>query len=315
MSEILVTALSPDDKLIYQFDNNLCLGEVNRAACVHRVAAGKGINATRAARILGASVRVVGVVGGPGGERIVKGLESIGAESSLIRTVSPTRCCVTLIERSGGTVTELVENSGPVTDLEVEEFKRMFTGALAQASVVLLTGSVPDNCPESIYGELIGCVRRERGDIPVIVDAQSGLLLESLKGRPTVVKPNRKEIAQALGIPEPADPDLPHAARELIRRGAQSVLISAGHGRVFYTDGREDIWYLPPVVDSLNTVGCGDALAGAMAAGFHIGLSIGEVVALGLASASASARTLYPAQFEAEDARGLVSQVSKEALS
>lgn len=306
---ILVVALSPDDKLIYEFNEDFQEGLVNRAGKVHRVAAGKGVNAARAIRCLGEPVTVVGVAGGAGGVRIVEGLEDIGAVPRFTLTASATRCCVTLIDRKK-TVTELVENCGPVTAEELDEFRRTFEEYVEGASVVLLAGSVPADISVTIYAELTRIARKHRPDIPVIIDAQTKLLLEALPEHPSLVKPNRVELGNAFGVTEPSDNDLVTLGRKLLEQGALSALISAGPEKTLYLKQDIALWYSPPKVQSLNTVGCGDALAGALAVGFHRGSPAGEMVTLALAAASASAETLVPADLDPEEVKRLTFLVS-----
>ena len=311
---ILVVALSPDDKLIYEFDNNFEAGGVNRAQKVHRIAAGKGINAARAIRCLGEPVKVVGVAGGASGNRISEGLSKLGATPCLTQTSSQTRCCVTLIE-ANGTVTEIVENTGSLTEKELEAFKVGFKESLNHASVVLFAGSVPANVPTSIYAELLRIAHSIGKEIPVIIDAQNELLLESLPVKPTLVKPNRSELGKAFGILEPSDKDLVDLCKELLKKGAGSVFISAGSDKALYVSRDDVSWFFPPKVEAYNTVGCGDALAGALAVGFHRKLPIKEMLTLALAAASASAQTLYPSDLDPREVgrlQGLVTSASAE---
>ncbi len=309
---ILVAALSPDDKLIYEFGDDFQEGRVNRAEKVHRVAAGKGVNAARAIRCLGEPVTVVGAAGGAGGARIVDGLEDIGARPRFTPVKSSTRCCVTLIDRKK-TVTELVENCGPVTGDELDEFKRTFEKYVDGASVVLLAGSVPADISAAIYAELTRVARKHKPDIPVIIDAQTTLLLEALSENPSLVKPNRIELGNAFGVADPSDDDLVNLGRKLLDHGAGGALISAGPEKSLYVCPGTVRWYYPPEVNSLNTVGCGDALAGALAVGIHRSLPADEMVRMALAAASASAQTLIPSELDPEDVKELTARVSAQS--
>src|SRR5207249_9952534 len=71
-----------------------------------------------------------------------------------------------------------------------------------------------------------------------IVDAHGSALIESLKARPALVKPNRGELASTLGRDLRDDVALMSGMRELHQGGAQQTVVTAGKAPTLAFDGR-----------------------------------------------------------------------------
>src|SRR4051794_29638251 len=87
---------------------------VNRATEVVDYASGKNINAARVARALGEDVVATGVLGGETGRRIAANLDAAGIARDFVDVSPPTRMCVTAVDRSAGTATELIEEAAEI---------------------------------------------------------------------------------------------------------------------------------------------------------------------------------------------------------
>src|SRR5690606_37998760 len=134
-----------------------------------------------------------------------------------------TRVCTTLVDRSGGPTTELVENAQPVTDAELEKFASVFAAVAQDAAVVLLIGSLPEGAPSTYYQRLIrSCQGR------VVMDARGEELVACLPERPFLVKPNRDELAWSVGHALTSDESLLQAMRVVNDAGAEWVLVTQG---------------------------------------------------------------------------------------
>ena len=68
----------------------------------------------------------------------------------------------------------------------------------------------------------------EDRDIKVIVDATKNLLLNVLKYKPFLIKPNNHELAEMFNVELNSTEDVVFYARKLKEMGAQNVLISMG---------------------------------------------------------------------------------------
>src|SRR5689334_20038514 len=87
---------------------------VNRARAVWDYASGKAVNVARVLHALGEPAVVSGFAGGDRGAAMLRDLDAAGIRHAFAVVDAPTRQCVTMIDESDGTATELVEESRPL---------------------------------------------------------------------------------------------------------------------------------------------------------------------------------------------------------
>lgn len=306
---ILLAGLTPAWQHTLVFDA-FKVGEVNRARESHWNASGKVLNAAVALRLLGGDGLAIAPVGGPAIAAFDRELDELGVSSRWVLTESSTRVCTTIIDRERGTMTELVESGRPLTLGELDAFCDAYAEEAAQAKVAVLTGSLPAGVPDSYYRELM----RET-PCPVVLDFRGPGLLSVLDLKPLVVKPNREELAQTVGRPLNTNEELRAAMRELHDRGAGWVVVTQGAGPVWVSSAESlHRLYPPPVTDAVSPLGCGDAMAAAIAWSVEQGHEIIEAVRLGIAAAGDNLRHLLPGRVDREAVFRLAEQTQVEKL-
>src|SRR5262245_21553117 len=139
---ILAAGLTPAWQYVLEFDR-LDVGEVNRAQQSQWFASGKAVNVGLALHHLGAPATTLSYSGGATGELLEAEFASTGAKARWVRSGTPTRICTTLVDRTGGHTTELVENSAPVSRVELQNFEDAFAAEAASADVIVFSGSLP----------------------------------------------------------------------------------------------------------------------------------------------------------------------------
>lgn len=285
---ILAAGLSPAWQQILVVES-LKVGEVNRARQSLWCASGKVLNVGIALAHLGGACRTISVLGGPPADLIAREFAALTAPSRWIRTAAPTRVCTTVLDQQSGRTTELVENAGPLTPEELETFTAAYAEEVPRAQMVVLTGSLPQGTPPQFFAELLA-----RTSCPVILDFRGRELDAALAHRPLVVKPNREELSQTVGRALSSEDDLRAAMREVAQRGAQWVVVSDGGGPVRVCSSTEFACYLPPKVNVINPIGCGDCLAAGLAWAIRAGQRMPDAVRFGIAAAAENATMLLP---------------------
>ena len=131
-----------------------------------------------------------------------------------------------------------------------------------------------------------------------LLDGEGGVILrEQLLPRADVITPNRHE-AEALLERKITSPDeIERAARDLVRLGARSVLITGGHFdndpqrcHDYWSDGREGFWLAGPRIDTVHSHGGGCTLAAAIAAAVAGGYVLKDALVLAKMYVSAGLR-------------------------
>ncbi len=294
-----------------EFDH-FAVGEVNRCRAITGSVAGKGPNVAHAAATLGARTVVVGFIGGHTGQLAMRDLRRHGVRCNFVRLPAPTRVLTTILDRSNGHVTELVEEAPQPDRKAWRAFHRRFQAQLPRASILTISGTLLPGAPATIYRDLARAATA-RG-VPVLIDSQKAPLLHALGCRPLLAKLNVEELGATLGRELRTPRAIVAGARELLGRSAQHVLVTHGVRGAWLVAGKE-AWHLQqPRVKTINPIGSGDSVTAGIAVGLLKGQPMLDAVALGIACGTANAMTLTPATFAPQVVRELVKKVRVKSL-
>ena len=90
-----------------------------------------------------------------------------------------------------------------------------------------------------------------------------------LKYQPLFIKPNKDELEEMFDMTVESDQDVVKYGREILKEGAQSVIISLGGDGAIYIDKTRSIKAQNPKGQVVNTVGSGDSTVAGMVAGLE----------------------------------------------
>lgn len=263
---------------------NLAFGETNRSKNEEIFFGGKGINVSCVLNELGVESTVMGFIAGFTGEALKNHLKNKGIETDFISLKNGfTRINVKL---KGEDITE-INGSGPEIDKESLEmlFEKLYS--LSDTDTLILSGSIPDCLPADIYEQIME--RLSGRGIRFVVDASGKLLVNTLKYKPFMIKPNKAEISEIFEKNLDTEEQIVSAAKELQKMGALNVLVTLGKDGAILLDESGNIIRKPAhKIKAVNTVGAGDS----MVAGFIAGIEKGSGYALDLGRAAASATTV-----------------------
>jgi fructose-1-phosphate kinase PfkB-like protein len=317
-------AVSPSVDVTYLVDE-FVEGGTFRPTAVFRVAGGKALNAARAARVLGVSVRAVAILGGSGGEFIRQDLAAAGVPLEVVAASAETRSCMSIASAASGLLTELYELPSAVSAQDLDTLHRIL-GRYAEAGWWAISGGMPASVP---LDELARLVRLGHSlGQKVVIDSSGVALAAALDARPDLVKVNRREAASVLGVPLQTEVfDLALRIRDAT--GGRVVITDGANGSVAVDSVAVDSVAVDSVaVDGASSVdgesrwratwtgapgrypvGSGDSYLGGLLAGLDRGDSLH--VALRLAAGAATANALVPGAgvFAAEDAESIAAQV------
>ena len=176
---------------------------------------------------------------------------------------------------------------------------------LEDGDMLVLAGSVPNTLPSDIYEKILARLSGKK--IKTVVDAAKDLLLNVLKYRPFLIKPNNFELGEIFGVNLKSRDEIVEYAGRLKEMGAVNVLVSmAGEGAVLI-DEFGNIHSCGVCSGTVkNSVGAGDS----MVAGFIAGLENGDYeYALKLGTAAGGATAFSDGLAEKEDIYRLLKQL------
>jgi fructose-1-phosphate kinase PfkB-like protein len=206
-------------------------------------------------------------------------------------------------------VTELVPNAPALEGDELARFLAAYEEEAAAADVVILIGSLPAGAPPGIYRDLLA-----RTPGKAVLDARGAELLEALREKPFLVKPNRDELGRTVGRELRGDAELFDAMREMNRLGAEWVVIT-DKGNPVHLSSRGELYRVrPPAAEVVNPIGCGDSMAGGIAWALSRGQEPPEAVAFGVAVAADKLGRLLPGVVDPERVAALARSVEVTRL-
>jgi len=259
-------------------------GAVNRTDSETYFIGGKGINVSFVLAELGVKSVALGFVAGFTGDAIEKGVREKGIKADFIKLDNGFSRINVKVKSDEETE---INGQGPViTDAAVEElFSKIET--MNSGDTIILAGSIPKTMSSDIYEKILA--RIEKKGVRAVVDASGKLLLNVLKYRPFLIKPNNHELAEMFGVEIRTSDDIEKYALKLREMGARNVLVSmAGDGAMLFAENGSI--YTCGVCSGTvkNSVGAGDS----MVAGFVAGIENGDydyALRLGTACGGATA--------------------------
>lgn len=277
-------------------------GDINRLTSEEIFFGGKGINVSLVLGELGIPSRVLGFVAGFTGRALEEGLSQSGLETDFVHL------------EKGNTRINVKIKSGQETDLngqgpEIDE------KALAQLyrkldkiqddDVLVLAGSIPGSLPADIYEDILAYMSHKK--IRTVVDAAGDLLVNVLRYRPFLVKPNHHELGEIFGKELSSMDEIVNYARKLKDMGAVNVLISMAQNGAVLVDEYGEVRRCGVCRGTLvNSVGAGDS----MVAGFIAGLAEGDYgYALKMGTAAGGATAFSKGLAKREDIFELLKQL------
>lgn len=259
-------------------------GEVNRVKKSALCFGGKGINVSYVLKELGAETTALGFVASFTGEYLESTLKAEGINTDFIRLKSGmTRINVKIKAQSE---TDL-NTAGP--DIDEESLSKLIDkiSLLNTDDILCLSGSVPKNCDENIYSYLLEIAAKK--GIKSVVDAEGKLLLNCLKYKPFLIKPNTAELEGIFETRISGEEDIIKYAAKLHQMGAQNVVVSCGKMGAVLVCEQGVFKAASPKGNAVNAVGAGDSLVAGFIAAACENASPQEALMLGVAAGSATA--------------------------
>jgi len=241
----------------------IALGSVNRATSEQIYYGGKGINVSAVLAELGIRSKALGFTAGFTGEAIERGVEAMGIDADFVRLKEGTSRINVKIRAEEETE---LNGQGPHIDDEalLQLFKKL--DRLKDGDTLILAGSIPNSLPSNVYERILEMLSDR--DIRTVVDASGELLVNVLKYKPFLIKPNDHELGEIFGVNISTYDGVVEYAVKLQAMGARNVLVSmAGSGAILLCENGRLIKCGVCMGTVKNSVGAGDSMLAGFVAG------------------------------------------------
>ena len=234
-------------------------GATNRVNYEQVLGGGKGINVSIVLKNLGIDSTALGFISGFTGKEIIRQLHSFGCKSDFIELPNG----FSRINVKIKTNDEETEVNGQGPDIPANAIEELFAklDKLTAGDTLVLAGSIPKT-----------------------------FLLNVLKYRPFLIKPNNHELAEMFNVTLTCNDDIITYAKKLQDMGAKNVLVSMGKDGAILVAEDGSITYSPvPKGKLVNSIGAGDSMVAGFLTGYIETNSYEKAFYMGVATGSASA--------------------------
>ena len=262
---------------------DFAINKINRRYDSIYLPGGKGINVSIVLEELGVESIAIGYKAGFTGEYLKKLLDKKCIKNDLIDASGYTRINVKIISEKE---TALNTNTLIIEDKHISILKEKIK-LLQDNDFLIISGNIPSALNQDLYEQLIKDLNVK---VKVVIDAESKLLMNTLKYNPYLIKPNREELEDLFNIKIESINDVLTYAKVLQNMGARNVIVSLDKEGALLLDETKKHYYLKSIDRKIvSSVGAGDSLIAGFICGVERKYNMEDAFMLGMACASATA--------------------------
>ena len=246
---------------------------------------GKGINVSVILTALGAENKALGFLAGFSGKQLESMLREDDVQCDFVYLpFGHTRINVKI----KGEKSIDINARGPEVSLNDIERLMKKINKIEKGDTLVLAGSVPSTISDDIYEKILESL--DGRGVKFVVDAAGDLLLNVLKYKPFLIKPNHHELGELFGVEIRSIEDVIKYGKKLQELGARNVLVSRGKDGAALLDEKGEL-HTAENVDGVivSSVGCGDSMVAGFIAGWQDRHDYSYALRLGSACGNATA--------------------------
>ena len=233
---------------------------------------GKGDNQVIAAARVGGDVTFIGAVGDDNyGELLKKNLEANNVKTHLkIVPNMSSQIATILIDETGENRIVIVPGANNFVDKK--QIDDNFD-IIKECDIILMQLEIPMETVEYVVDKFY-----ELNKILILNPAPGAELSDNIIKKCTYLTPNENEIGLITKMPYDTIDNIKLAAKSLIDKGAQNVLVTLGEKGAYLKNKNEDIIIPTIKVKAIDTTGAGDCFNGVFAMYLALGKSAIEAI-------------------------------------
>ena len=256
---------------------NFEIGKINRSNQEIILPGGKGINVSIVLNSLGIETTTLGFIAGFTGNKIKEEIEKYNIKTDFVKLKNSNSRINVKIAKNSNTL-EKIKNG----------------------DIIVLSGSVSKGIENNIYEEI--CEKLKEKEIKIIVDTTKDLLLNTLKYKPFLIKPNKEELEEIFNTRIMDKEQALQYAELLQEKGAKNVIVSMGGQGAVYIDENGYTYKMDvlrnPNSKIINTVGAGDSMVAGFIAGYELFKNHDKAFRMGMAAGAATVNSEFLATKE-----------------
>ncbi|MFV9566958.1 1-phosphofructokinase family hexose kinase [Thermoanaerobacter mathranii] len=269
---------------------------------------GKGTHVSSVLSDLGLKNVATGILGGYTGSILESLLSKKDIQCQFIHPPNyETRTSYIIIEENKSNHFMLTERGNKVDEKSINELVEMIIKLSSSCEFMVFSGGVSPGFNIDIYKKLIELANKN--GCKTFLDASGDYLLEGIKARPFMIKPNIDEICDIIGHRPENIKEIIFHAQKLIKSGIKVVAVTLGSDGSLIVSENEAFRIYPPKVKVINTVGCGDVFFGSSIFKLYHKSTLRETFKFATAVSASKAMKLMTSEFDINEALRLLDDV------
>jgi 1-phosphofructokinase len=252
--------------------DNFRTNTVNYGQEMQFSAGGKGVNVASFLADAGFATTVTGFLGQDNADIFEQAFADKQIEDQFVRIPGRTRIGVKIVDEVKQQTTDINMRGLTPPPRAMDALQQKLKQLASYCDWFVLSGRLPPGVPTTTYALLINQLKAYGK--PVVLDTSNEALREGIQAGPTIIKPNVDELSQLIGKTLTDNDAIEQAARQLLHKGIQFIIVSMGERGAMFIDQASTLIAVPPHVQVKSTVGAGDALVAGFIAGQIRGLDL-----------------------------------------
>jgi 6-phosphofructokinase 2 len=243
--------------------DGLALDGTNRWSRLYRYAGGKGIDVSRVIHEMGGRTTAYGFIGGTIGRAVEILLDQEGVPCSFTPINGETRTNFIITDTQNSQQTRIDAPGPHISKREWERFRGKMRRIRPNPDLIVAGGSIPPGIPNDVYYTII--MEARSFGIRTILDSDSQWLVEGIKAKPYLIKPNVEEAEGLLNRKLSTEEAIVKAALDLVEMDVEIVVVSRGKDGIIAATKSQVLKVVSPPVKVRSTVGAGDCTIAGLA--------------------------------------------------
>jgi 6-phosphofructokinase 2 len=293
--------------------DGLVVDGTNRWSRLHRYAGGKGIDVSRAIHEMGGRTIAYGFIGGPVGRAVEILLDEEEVPFSFTPIHRETRTNFIITDTKSWRQTRIDAPGPHISKGEFERFQRKMLRIRPSPDLIVMGGSLPPGIPSDVYYSMI--MEAKTFGVRAILDSEGQWLVEGIKAKPYLVKPNVREAEGLLGRELATEDAIIKGALDIVDMGVEIAVISRGSEGIIAATSKEVLKVVPPEVKVKSAVGAGDCTIAGLALKLANEESLSKACRLAVALGTAAVLTPGTELARRADVEELLPQVKVKKIN
>lgn len=286
---------------------NVEKGVTNRAYESFYTIGGKGTHVSINLCQMGLNNRAFGICYGKTGRAILNALSDHGVTTYFVeRDTQESRTNCILIEEDN-TCTTIAERGPEISGDDLNNLLALMILHVSTGDTLVLSGDASNCNNPRIYND-IADIFKSRG-VRIVLDASGEVLRNGLECVPYMIKPNQDELESLCGFSIRSDEEVIRGIEIMTGFGIEVIAVSLGKRGSIIRFGEECFRVFSPMVETINTAGCGDCFLAGLLYGLEKGLTHEETLRFACATAAATAASPLSVGYNNNLAQSLMKQV------